>query len=410
MRVNGHGGHSTAATAERGRPGSLVAGALIFRWVWLAWMVALTLSSPDAIVEPGWTWTSIGAAAAMTVWLTLARRSVPGMALWLDLALSTWLVIASGLFVERGAVVSGRPFLATGYPLSTPLLWGALRGWGAGLATGSLLALAHLLSRPANGVPLNELSSEQLQNLAGAMLNYLVAGLAMGLVSGLLARSAALVQRANAEVVREREHSARLAERESLARQIHDSVLQALALVHKRGRELAAAGDVPANEVAKLSEVAATQERELRALILRGPERAPLGDTALREELEAAVRAVTGVPVQVSSVGPVFVPRSVAAELTAAVRQAVENAAEHSGASRVSVFAEREDGGIAVSVRDDGVGFDFDERALAAAGKLGILKSMKGRIEDLGGKMQITSAPGSGTEIEFTVPAVETHG
>jgi signal transduction histidine kinase len=50
---------------------------------------------------------------------------------------------------------------------------------------------------------------------------------------------------------------ARLAERESLAWQIHDSVLQALALVHKRGRELAADGPVQADQVAGLAEMAA---------------------------------------------------------------------------------------------------------------------------------------------------------
>ena len=68
------------------------------------------------------------------------------------------------------------------------------------------------------------------------------------------------------------------------------------------------------------------------------------------------------------------------------------------------MFAEAEDGWVTVSVRDDGRGFDYDEDRLRADGKVGMLKSMKGRVEDLGGRMRVTTAPGRGTEIEFRVP------
>ena len=66
-----------------------------------------------------------------------------------------------------------------------------------------------------------------------------------------------------------------------------------------------------------------------------------------------------------------------------------------------------ETGEVVVSIRDDGVGFDYDEETLRREGRLGVLRSMKGRIEELGGSMSVHSAPGRGTEIEFHLPVAE---
>jgi signal transduction histidine kinase len=98
----------------------------------------------------------------------------------------------------------------------------------------------------------------------------------------------------------------------------------------------------------------------------------------------------------------------VVGELAAATRQALENVVRHADASRVTVFAEEDNGFAVVSVTDDGRGFDYDEGRLEADGKVGILKSMKGRVVDLGGTMNVVSAPSAGTEIEFRVPLDET--
>jgi signal transduction histidine kinase len=180
-------------------------------------------------------------------------------------------------------------------------------------------------------------------------------------------------------------------------------VLQALALVRKRGRELASGGSISGPEVAKLAELAGAQEEALRALILREPDKPPTGRASLRDSLEQSAR---GMPfrVGVSAVGPIWTPANVAAEMSAAVRQALENVAEHANATDATVFAEMRDGTVSVSVRDNGRGFVYDEEAFRAAGKAGLLKSMKGRVEAIGGTMNVQSAPGKGTEIEFTVP------
>lgn len=386
---------------------SLVTGVLLFRWVWLLWMCGLAWISRAAFVRPLLAWTSIGLAVAWTVWLTIRRPQWDRRVRSADLAICAWLILVSGLVMAPGEVVSGRPFFATGYPLSAALVWGATAGVRQGSLAGLALGIAHLFSRPLNGVELSGLGLSDVQNLTGAMLNYLVAGAATGFVRRLLVRSAGAVKTATDDLVRERELSARLAERESLARAIHDSVLQALALVHKRGRELARAESVDAAEVEKLAEVAGRQEAELRTLILRPFNPAPAGRTSLRSSLEKTGREVDGVQVIVNVVDDVFMQSTALAEVAAAVRQALENVARHSGARRATVFAEAEGGALTVSVKDDGRGFSYDEGDLLRRGKVGILKSMKGRIEDLGGRMTVDSAPGGGTEVEFRVPLTE---
>ena len=97
----------------------------------------------------------------------------------------------------------------------------------------------------------------------------------MGLISRTLGRASEELRRSQEEVLRERERVARLSEHATMGRQIHDSVLQALAWVNKRGRELGAQASVPGREVLRLADMAAQQERALRALIQREPEEPP---------------------------------------------------------------------------------------------------------------------------------------
>jgi signal transduction histidine kinase len=278
----------------------------------------------------------------------------------------------------------------------------------AGLALGVSLVAGQL----ANGIDLAGEPPAVLLDLAGGSLNFVLAGGAVGLVARLLERSAGQLREATEETIRARERAARLAERESLARQIHDSVLQALALVHKRGRELAAGGQVPPGEVAGLAEMAAGQERALRSLILRDPdqEATPAGAASLRAALEELAAAERSLPVTVGATGALWLPAGQVEELVAAARQALDNVVEHAGASRVALFAEEDRGAVVLTVRDDGRGFTYDERRLLAEGKIGLAKSIKGRVEQLGGSMAVTSRPGAGTEVELRVPFLTHRG
>jgi signal transduction histidine kinase len=306
------------------------------------------------------------------------------------------------------AVAGSAPFFATSYPASAALTMGAGTGVAGGLAAGVALSVGLALSRPVNGLPLSDLSSAEWAALVNGAFYYVAAGGAAGVVSRVLRRSARERARAVEEAARERERSARLAEREALGRRIHDSVLQSLALIDKRGRELTSSGSaVPVSEVRSLVGLASDQGDALRSLLNESPGEPPTGAASLRLALEEAARETDGVPVTVTATGPVWLPAATADEIVAAVRQALDNVVRHAAATRVTVFAEEVDGDVVVSVRDDGVGFELDEERLAQAGKLGLLHSMRGRIEDLGGTMSVRTAPGRGTEVEFRIPSAE---
>jgi signal transduction histidine kinase len=393
--------------AEPGRQG-LWLGILAYRWVSFAWMTTLAYLWRDDFTRNELAWAAIGLTAGWNVWMTVTRGWERPVVRWVDLAISFGLLVVSGIVVDEGGVVSGSvPFFATAYPATSALTVGAGAGVGAGLIGGALLSIGLALSRQVNGSPVAELQRDQWTDLVNGVVYFFSAGGAMGLISQVLDRTSKQLRDANEEAIAQRERAARLAERDSLGRRIHDSVLQALAMVNKRARELSSRPSVPGNEMQGLAEMADRQERALRALLQSEPEPPPLGKVSLRTVLEASAFGVTGVPVIINPVGTVWLPAGHVDELTAAIRQALENAADHAHASRVTVYGDQDDGEIVVSVRDDGVGFEYDEDALRQQGKLGVLKSMKGRIEDLGGSMRVHSAPGRGTEIEFRVPTAE---
>jgi signal transduction histidine kinase len=390
--------------AERGRA-VLELGILVFRWVSLAWMAVLAVTAGE-LRRPALAAATIAALVAWTGWLTVARPRPTWPVLAADLALAVGLNLVAGLVMPAGSA-GERPWFAAGYPVAAAVTWGAARGVGGGVAAGLALGASLVAGQLVNGTDLTGGRPEVPLSLAGGTLNFVLAGGAVGLVARLLERSASQLRQATEETIRARERAARLAERESLGRQIHDSVLQVLALVHKRGRELASGGPVPPDQVAGLAEMAAGQEQALRSLILRDPDQkgTPDGAASLRAALETLAGAEWSLPVTVGATGALWLPARHVEELAAAVRQALDNAVEHAGASRVALFAEEDAGAVVLTVRDDGRGFTYDERRLLAEGKIGLAKSVKGRVEQLGGRMLVTSRPGAGTEIELRVPA-----
>jgi signal transduction histidine kinase len=80
-----------------------------------------------------------------------------------------------------------------------------------------------------------------------------------------------------------------------------------------------------------------------------------------------------------------------------ATREALNNAARHSGASVVNLYSEAHKNSVRVFVRDRGVGFD---PATVEEGR-GMRHSLRQRMEDAGGTLQIASTPGLGTEVEI---------
>jgi signal transduction histidine kinase len=224
--------------------------------------------------------------------------------------------------------------------------------------------------------------------LTGTVL-MLMAAIAVGYLVG-------IAQVAQARLQQAVELEAATRERERLARDIHDSVLQVLALVKRRGAGL----DGEAGELARL---AGEQEVALRALVTSPSQEHTPAEVDLMTLL--APYASTTVSVAAPA-GPVRLPGRVAREIATAVSSALDNVAKHCApGTKVWVLVEDEPDEVTVSVRDDGCGIAPDRLPEAAAqGRLGVAQSIKGRIADLHGTVQIVSAPDQGTEVEMTVP------
>jgi two-component system sensor histidine kinase UhpB len=97
-------------------------------------------------------------------------------------------------------------------------------------------------------------------------------------------------------------------------------------------------------------------------------------------------------------------PATVETALYRAVQEALNNATKHAQAKRASIYIEREGGAVRCLIKDDGVGFDV-ATTMAQKGQpsLGLL-GIRERIAVLGGKLEIHSMPGQGTEMVIMVP------
>lgn len=188
----------------------------------------------------------------------------------------------------------------------------------------------------------------------------------------------------------ERRQRIRADERAEVAAHLHDSVLQTLALIQRRAAS-------PSDTVA----LARRQERELREW-LHGRRREVDEDTvaislrAVADEVEAD----HAVAVDVVVVGDARTTPATAA-LVGAVREAVVNAAKHAGVDTVSVYGEVGEAEVTAFVRDRGRGFDVDA---VPADRQGIGESIVGRLSRHGGRAEITSGQGEGTEVVLTLP------
>ncbi|MFC5830705.1 sensor histidine kinase, partial [Nonomuraea insulae] len=145
------------------------------------------------------------------------------------------------------------------------------------------------------------------------------------------------------------------------------------------------------------------QEAALRAVVDGGPP--PPGATA---DLRSLLARYGSPEVTVSTPAtPLVLPAAVAQGACAAVGAALDNVRAHCGSgARAWVLAESGDGTVTVSVRDDGPGIpDGRLEEAVADGRMGVARSIRGRVAELGGRVSIVSVPGQGTEVEITLPA-----
>ncbi|MEV6814405.1 DUF5931 domain-containing protein [Micromonospora sp. NPDC051296] len=357
----------------------------VYRVASLAYVVVVVVRDADRYAHPlvagalvlvmaAWTAvTAVGYAAP-------ARRGWP--LLLADLGVVVTILLVTPWVMGRAALAAGLPTLTVAWLGGPVLAWAVSGGRRRGAVAALVLGTTDLATRGmATPTAIN-----------GAIL-MLLAGVVVGHVARLSVAAGERLQRAV-------ELEAATRERERLARDIHDSVLQVLALVQRRGARL----DGEAGELARL---AGEQEAALRTLI-SGTGPLPAGPADAPVDLRALLGRYASATVSLSApASPVPLSPTVARELAAAAGAALDNAARHGG-GRAWVLVEDEGSTVTVSIRDEGPGFAPDRLAEAVAqGRLGVAQAIRGRVADLGGTARISSAPGAGTEVELTVPRRE---
>jgi signal transduction histidine kinase len=191
-------------------------------------------------------------------------------------------------------------------------------------------------------------------------------------------------------LVEERAERIRSDERAEMAAHLHDSVLQTLAMIQRR-----------ADDPRAVVGLARRQERELRAWLFgRAPSLAPLDLGRAVEGAAADVEQREGVPIDVVRVGPECALDEHMRALVFAAREAMVNAARHSGAAVVAVYVEVEADEVTVFVRDRGRGFRV---GAVSADRGGLAESVTGRMRRHGGAAVVRSRPGEGTEVELSM-------
>ncbi|HEY7324716.1 MAG TPA: DUF5931 domain-containing protein [Streptosporangiaceae bacterium] len=352
----------------------------VFRVLALGYAAVLIVRDYDHYAHPAAGLLVLAGMACWTLVTAIAYARPAGRAAWM---IAADVAVAMALIVSTRWIDSGARINAGSATL--PAIWAAASVLASALAGGPWTGLAAALAvigADAAEHPQVQLENTALLLIAGGVVGYLVR----------------LVVRAEEAASKAARREAAAAERERLARSIHDSVLQVLALVTSRGRALG-------GEAAELGLLAAQQEAALRALV-SGAGQEDGRDTGLLD-----VRAVTepladGRITVACPASAVLLPEPATRALGAAAAAAIDNVRRHAGAdARCWVLLEDDAAAVLLTVRDDGCGFAAGRLSdAAAAGRLGVAQSIVGRLESIGGSASVMSAPGVGTEVELRVP------
>ncbi|MFJ4780851.1 MacS family sensor histidine kinase [Streptomyces sp. NPDC088762] len=384
-----------------------------YRLLTMLYAVGLFASAYKEFDRPG---VAAGYLAALALWTLATHRKVANATsctkrfLGADLTVALVGILLTPVADTTARIAGGGPTLPSIWTAGSVLAFAIKGGWRwAGFAS-TFVAAANILIH--GGEP----TRDTLHNV----LLVWVASIAIGYVVEVARASEATLARAL-------EIEAATRERERLARDIHDGVLQVLAMVQRRGTDLG-------GEAAELGRMAGEQEVALRTLVSTGlvnpsrvsrdESRGALVDSYEVEDegedgadggeldLRTLLAPHAGSRVSFAEPGtPVPLPVPAAKELAAAVGAALDNVRKHAGEG-ASAWILVEDWGdeVIVTVRDDGPGIPAGRLDQAEGeGRMGVALSIRGRLRDLGGTAELVSVPGQGTEVELKVPRGRTQ-
>ncbi len=253
----------------------------------------------------------------------------------------------------------------------------------AGWRSWARIALGIGLLLSAIGLGLFQAGVSGQLDVTDVLVAVMLAMVGVGLVLGPWAL------RLNRDLRRERTERIRSQERADVAAHLHDSVLQTLALIQRQ------AGDPNV-----VSQLARTQERDLRTWLFEEPSDPDATVKAALQQAIGELELAHHVPIELVAVGDCPIAPATAA-VVAAAREAMVNAARHSGAPQIDVYAEATERELEVFVRDRGRGFDLDA---VPEDRLGVRRSILHRVQRHGGTAELSSTATTGTEVRLVMP------
>lgn len=367
---------------------SILRGLAVLRWVSMVWVIGVAIYSARGtrsfIRHPLVVIAALSLGLVVTIVATRlatldTARALRRPTVLADVGTAVSLYLADGYgFAEKHVFNPGQSLTAS-WPICAVASAGIAFGPIAGFAAGFLMGLSRFLSALLNGF------DEWGSNAFGSLANTTVFSAVWGFIAGWVSMQ---MRRAENEVAAARA-------REDFARTMHDSVLQTLSLVERRSRV----------SDPQLADTARRTDRELRAYLFGGA-----GSTA--DTLVLGLRQVVdrmildhGLPVELSIVEGGEPPVEVTAAIVGAAGEALMNAAKHTKATRVVVFSDADEGPngnqVFVTVSDDGGGFDPES---IDPSRRGVNGSIRERMNAIGGRAEIVSTSGKGTEVRLWGP------
>ncbi|MEM7095785.1 MAG: ATP-binding protein [Actinomycetota bacterium] len=355
---------------------SLFQAVAVVRWLTWAWAAFGLAISTEHLVHGAEAWLLMSLALLVTATLTLlltrhSDRLKSPQFIAIELATAAVLLIGDG-YVYTDARPQSLPWA---WPSAGLIACGIALGRRWAVAAAGLLSIASFIGEGLNdgGTPDWGVTASSKAGL------YVLTALISGYVAHRLRDAEQQISAARA--------------REEVAVKLHDGVLQTLAVVQRRSSD------------PELVSLAQDQDRDLRDY-LAGANSAQPGLTASLREAASLYERRHGRRAEVIIADDIVEPADdVIAAVAGAVGEALANAGKHSHADRVVVYAEPDDDaesgrGLFISVKDNGAGFDAE----TVTESIGMRDSIRSRVESIGGRVEIASRPGRGTEVRLWAP------
>jgi signal transduction histidine kinase len=382
------------------------------KWV-VGWQIAFWLMIALAVVQlvlPGETSTgrrlaalaAIGVLAAAYVPARHGPERVPRTVAY------TYLGVAV-------VVVGVTCWLSPGFAILLFIVYPQIWVYSESLRTAALFTVAVTVSAGAGFVAAEGWTADSVWEVAPSMVVSLLFSLLLGIwIARIINQShdraelIAQLETTRSELAAAHHAQGVMAERERLAREIHDTLAQGFTSIVMHAQvaadDVGRDPDAARRRLETIEDVARENLAEARALVAAfspvSLDGATLSDAVTR--LAERFGSETGLAVDVQALGDFAgVAREQEVVVLRVAQEALTNVRRHARARQVTVRLVADDAGVRVEVGDDGVG--FAPASLAGARGYG-LAGMRGRVREVGGDVDVASAPGRGTRVTVRVP------